>query len=49
MARIVRENIYWAELNTVKAIEQGGLRPVFILNYNVFNHPAALLLVLAQD
>ena len=32
MARILRGEIYWADLNPVRGSEQGGLRPVLILN-----------------
>ena len=37
MARILRGDIYWADLNPVIGSEQGGLRPVLILSHNVFN------------
>lgn len=37
MARILRGDIHWADLNPVIGSEQGGLRPVLILSHNVFN------------
>jgi mRNA interferase MazF len=37
MAKILRGNIHWADLNPVIGSEQGGLRPVLILSHNVFN------------
>ncbi len=37
MARILRGDIYWADLNPVIGSEQGGLRPVLVLSHNVFN------------
>ena len=37
MARILRGDIYWADLTPVIGSEQGGLRPVLILSHTVFN------------
>ena len=37
MVRILRGDIYWADLNPVIGSEQGGLRPVLVLSHNVFN------------
>jgi len=37
MARILRGDLYWADLNPVIGSEQGGLRPVLVLSHNVFN------------
>ena len=37
MTRILRGDIYWADLNPVIGSEQGGLRPVLILSHNIFN------------
>ncbi|MDY6989504.1 MAG: type II toxin-antitoxin system PemK/MazF family toxin [Thermodesulfobacteriota bacterium] len=37
MARILRGNIHWADLNPVVGSEQGGLRPVLVLSHDVFN------------
>ncbi|MCF8077190.1 MAG: type II toxin-antitoxin system PemK/MazF family toxin, partial [Desulfotignum sp.] len=37
MARILRGDILWADLNPVTGSEQGGLRPVLVLSHNVFN------------
>lgn len=37
MARILRGDIRWADLNPVKRNEQAGLRPVLILSHDVFN------------
>ncbi len=36
MARILRGDIMWADLNPVKGSEQAGLRPVLILSQEVF-------------
>lgn len=37
MAKILRGEIYWADLNPVRGHEQAGLRPVLILSHDVFN------------
>jgi mRNA interferase MazF len=37
MARILRGEIRWADLNPVRRREQAGLRPVLILSHDVFN------------
>jgi len=37
MARILRGEIRWADLNPVRGREQEGLRPVLILSQDVFN------------
>ena len=37
MARILRGDIYWADLNPVRGSEQAGLRPVVVLSHEVFN------------
>ncbi len=47
MARILRGNIYWADLNPVIGSEQRGLRPVFILSHNVFNERSGTVIAVA--
>ncbi len=37
MARILRGEIRWADLNPVRGSEQAGLRPVLVLSQDVFN------------
>ena len=37
MARILRGEIYWADLNPVRGSEQAGLRPVLVVSHDVFN------------
>ncbi len=37
MARILRGEIRWADLNPVRGSEQAGLRPVLVLSHDVFN------------
>ena len=37
MARILRGEIRWADLNPARGREQAGLRPILILSQDVFN------------
>ena len=37
MARILRGEIRWADLNPTRGHEQAGLRPVLILSHDIFN------------
>ncbi len=47
MARILRGNLYWADLNPVIGSEQGGFRPVLILSHNVFNERSGTVIAVA--
>ena len=47
MARILRGDIYWADMNPVIGSEQGGLRPVLILSHNVFNDRSGTVIAVA--
>jgi mRNA interferase MazF len=47
MARILRGDIHWADLNPVIGSEQGGLRPVLVLSHNVFNERSGIVIVAA--
>ena len=47
MARILRGDIYWADLNPVIGREQGSLRPVLILSHNVFNDRSGTVIAVA--
>lgn len=47
MARILRGNIHWADLNPVIGNEQGGLRPVLVLSHNVFNERSGTVIAAA--
>ncbi len=37
MARVLRGEIRWADLNPVRGREQAGLRPILVLSHDVFN------------
>src|SRR5947209_20421191 len=47
MARILRGDIRWAELNPVRGHEQGGRRPVLVLSHDVFNQRSGTVIALA--
>ena len=47
MARILRGDIYWADLNPVIGSEQGGFRPVLILSHNIFNDRSGTVIAVA--
>jgi len=47
MARILRGEIRWADLNPVRGREQAGYRPVLILSQNVFNERSGTVIAMA--
>jgi mRNA interferase MazF len=47
MARILRGEIRWADLNPVRASEQGGLRPVLIISQDIFNDRSGTVIAMA--
>ena len=47
MARILRGDIRWADLNPVRGSEQGGLRPVLIINQDIFNARSGTVVAMA--
>ena len=47
MARILRGDIVWADLNPTKGHEQSGLRPVLILSHDVFNERSGTVIAVA--
>ena len=47
MARILRGEIRWAELNPVRGHEQAGERPVLILSHDVFNERSGTVIAVA--
>jgi len=47
VARILRGEIRWADLNPVRGREQAGRRPVLILSHNVFNERSGTVIAVA--
>lgn len=47
MARILRGDIVWAELNPAVGKEQAGKRPVVILSHDVFNERSGTVIAVA--
>ncbi len=47
MARILRGEVRWADLNPVRGREQAGPRPVLILSHDVFNERSGTVIAVA--
>lgn len=47
MARILRGDIFWADLNPTQGHEQSGHRPVLILSHAVFNEKSGTVIAVA--
>jgi mRNA interferase MazF len=47
MARILRGDILWADLDPVQGREQAGRRPVLVLSQDVFNERSGTVIALA--
>ena len=47
MARILRGEIRWADLNPVRGHEQAGERPVLVLSHDVFNERSGTVIGVA--
>ena len=47
MARILKGDIRWADLNPVRGHEQGGKRPVLIISHDIFNARSGTVIALA--
>lgn len=47
MARILRGEIWWADLNPVRGHEQAGVRPVLIISHDIFNQRSGTVIALA--
>ena len=47
MARILRGDIRWADLNPVRGHEQAGQRPVLVLSHDIFNDRSGTVIAVA--
>jgi mRNA interferase MazF len=47
MARILRGEIRWADLNPTRGHEQAGQRPVLVLSHDVFNERSGTVIAVA--
>ena len=47
MARILRGEIWWADLNPVRGHEQAGVRPVLVISENEFNRHSGTVIAVA--
>ncbi len=47
MARILRGDIFWADLDPTIGHEQAGFRPVLIISEDVFNQRSATVIAMA--
>jgi mRNA interferase MazF len=47
MARILRGEVYWANLDPTQGHEQAGLRPVLVLSQDVFNDRSGVVIAVA--
>jgi mRNA interferase MazF len=47
MRRILRGDIFWADLNPVRGKEQAGHRPVLIISHEVFNEKSGTVIAFA--
>ena len=47
MARILRGDIRWADLNPVQGREQAGRRPVVVISHDVFNERSGTIIAMA--
>ena len=47
MARVLRGEIYWADLSPVRGREQAGPRPVLVISHDLFNTRSGTVIALA--
>lgn len=47
MARVLRGDIFWADLDPTRGNEQTGRRPVLILSHEVFNQRSGTVIAVA--
>lgn len=47
MARVLRGDVVWAELDPAKGREQSGRRPVLVLSHDIFNERSGTVIAMA--
>ena len=47
MARVLRGDIFWADLDPTRGRQQSGMRPVLILSHDVFNDRSKTVIAVA--
>jgi mRNA interferase MazF len=47
MARVLRGDVIWAELDPVKGREQAGRRPVLVVSHDIFNERSGTVIAVA--
>jgi mRNA interferase MazF len=47
MGKILRGDIFWADLNPVRGNEQAGQRPVLVISEDIFNERSGTVIALA--
>ena len=46
MARVLRGDVYWADLNPARGREQSRLRPVFVISHEALNRYSGTVIAL---
>lgn len=47
MARILRGDIFWADLEPIRGREQAGKRPVLVISHEIFNSHSGTVIAIA--
>jgi mRNA interferase MazF len=47
MARILRGEVFWADLNPARGQDQAGRRPVLVISHDVFNERSGTVIAMA--
>jgi mRNA interferase MazF len=47
VARVLRGDLYWADLDPARGREQAGKRPVLVLSHDVFNERSGTVIAVA--
>jgi len=46
LARVLRGEIYWADLNPTRGHEQAGERPILVISHDIFNERSGTVIAL---